>query len=46
MLAGVDQHRREVVGGRQRVIQRRHLHKIGARGGDQVDTGGHMFPFS
>ena len=37
MLAGVDQHRLEIRRGGERVPERRHLHEIGPRGGDQVD---------
>ena len=37
MLAGMDQDRREVGRGGERVPERRHLHEIGTRGGDQMD---------
>jgi hypothetical protein len=40
MLAGVDQHRLEIGRIAKRVPERRHLHEVGARGGDQVDAGG------
>jgi hypothetical protein len=39
MLAGVDQHRLEIRRGLERMPERRHLHEIGSRGGDQVDPG-------
>jgi hypothetical protein len=41
MLAGMDQHRLEARRRGERVPERRHLHEIRARGGDQMDALGH-----
>jgi hypothetical protein len=39
MLSGVDDRRRKVGRGGQRVPERRDLHEIGSGSGDQVNTG-------
>jgi hypothetical protein len=41
MLAGMDQHRLEARLGGERVPERRHLHEIGPRRGDEMDALGH-----
>jgi len=40
MLAGMDEDRREIAARLKRVPERRHLHEIGARRGDQMDNAG------